>query len=85
MSFVLIFGVIISKKVTEEGRNEFEQMLIRSSLSLAITIPNLILPPLFEFLSVFEDWGPKFELGLNLLRRVFVKLPSIAMLMILLY
>ena len=85
VSFVVIFGVIISRKVTEEGRNKFEQMLIRSSLSLAITIPNLILPPLFEFLSVFEDWSPKFELGLNLLRRIFVKLPSIAMLMILLY
>lgn len=34
---------------------------------------------------MFEDWGPKFELGLNLLRRIFVKLPSIAVLMILLY
>lgn len=85
VSFVLVFGVIFSKKVTEKGRNQFEQMLIRSSLSLAITIPNLVLPPLFEFLSVFEDWGPKFELGLNLLRRICVKLPSIAMLMILLY
>ena len=85
VSFVLIFSVIISKKVTEEGRNQFEKMLIRSSLSLAITIPNLILPPLFEFLSVFEDWSPKFELGLNLMRRICVKLPSIAMLMILLY
>ena len=85
VSFVLVFGVIIGKKVTEQGRNQFEQMLIRSSLSLAVTIPNLILPPLFEFLSVFEDWSPKFELGLNLLRRIFVRLPSIAMLMILLY
>lgn len=85
VSFILVFGVIIGKKVTEKGRNQFEQMLIRSSLSLAITIPNLILPPLFEFLSVFEDWSPKFELGLNLLRRILVKLPSIAMLMILLY
>ena len=85
VSFVLVFGVIINKKVTEQGRNQFEQMLIRSSLSLAVTIPNLILPPLFELLSIFEDWSPKFELGLNLLRRIFVKLPSIAMLMILLY
>lgn len=85
VSFVLVFGVIIGRKVTEKGRNQFEQMLIRSSLSLAVTIPNLILPPLFEMLSLFEDWSPKFELGLNLLRRIFVKLPSIAMLMILLY
>lgn len=29
VSFVLIVGVIISKKVTEQGRNQFEQMLIR--------------------------------------------------------
>ena len=85
VSFVLVFGVIFGKKVTEQGRNQFEQMLIRSSLSLAVTIPNLLLPPLFEILSLFEDWSPKFELGLNLLRRIFVKLPSIAMLMILLY
>ena len=34
---------------------------------------------------MFEDWNPKFELLLNLLRRTFVKIPSIAMLMILLY
>lgn len=34
---------------------------------------------------MFEDWSPKFELGLNLLRRIFIKLPSIAVLMILLY
>lgn len=34
---------------------------------------------------MFEDWNPKFELLLNLLRRSFVKIPSIAMLMILLY
>lgn len=54
-------------------------------MSLAITIPNLILPPLFDFLSMFEDWSPEFELGLNLLRRIFIKLPSIAVLMILLY
>ena len=85
VSFVLVVGVIIGKKVTQKGQSQFEQMLIRSSLSLAVTIPNLILPPLFEILSVFEDWSPKFELGLNLLRRIFVKLPSIAMLMILLY
>jgi len=85
ISFVVVVGVIINKKVTEQGRNKFEQMLIRSSLSLAITIPNLILPPLFEFLSMFEDWSPKFELGLNLLRSIFIKLPSIAVLMILLY
>jgi len=85
ISFVVVVSVIINKKVTEQGRNKFEQMLIRSSLSLAITIPNLILPPLFEFLSMFEDWSPKFELGLNLLRSIFIKLPSIAVLMILLY
>lgn len=85
-SFAVIFYVIIiNRKLTEYGRNQFEQMLIRSLLSLAITILNLILPPLFEFLSIFEDWSPKFELLLNLLRRTFVKLPSIAMLMILLY
>lgn len=34
---------------------------------------------------MFEDWNPKFELLLNLLRRSFVKIPFIAMLMILLY
>ncbi|XP_074614795.1 transmembrane channel-like protein 7 isoform X2 [Acropora palmata] len=85
VSFVVIFGVIINKDLTEHGRNQFEETLIRSSLSLAITILNLILPPLFEFLSMFEDWNPKFELLLNLLRRTFVKIPSIAMLMILLY
>ena len=34
---------------------------------------------------MFEDWSPKFELGLNLMRRILVKLPSVAVLMILLY
>lgn len=29
VSFVVIVGVIINKKVTEQGRNKFEQMLIR--------------------------------------------------------
>ena len=69
----------------ENSNTYIDLFFYRSSLSLAITIPNLILPPLFEFLSMFEDWGPKFELGLNLLRRILVKLPSVAVLMILLY
>ena len=85
VSFVVVMGVILNQKVTKEGRNKFEEMLIRSGLALGITVPNLILPLLFEFLSFFEDWSPKFELGLNLWRRIFVKLPSIAVLMTLLY
>ena len=85
LSFVVIIEVILNKKVAQKGRNKFEEMLIRSGLALGITVPNLILPPLFEFLSFFEDWSPKFELGLNLWRRIFVKLPSIAVLMTLLY
>ena len=85
VSFIVVIGIIFKRNVTEGGRNTFEQMFIRSALSLSITLPNLILPPLFEILAMFEDWSPRFELALNLWRRVFVKLPSVAVLVILLY
>ena len=85
VSFIIVIQAILEQNFTTQGDNPFEQMLIRFGLSLAVTLPNLILPPVFEFLSFFEDWSPRFELAFNLWRRVFVKLPSLGVLVILLY
>ncbi|EDO32630.1 predicted protein, partial [Nematostella vectensis] len=92
VSFVVIIQAIFNPEdldFTDKGQSNMERILASygSSLliALAITIPNLLLPLLFEFLSIFEDWSAEVELALNLWRRVFVKLPSVAALMILLY
>lgn len=69
----------------DKDQNQFVQYVIRAALSLAITAPNIVLPPLFEFLSIFEDYSPRIELGVNLWRRVFVKLSAIGVLIGVLY
>ena len=66
-------------------QNQLVQYVIRAALSLAITAPNIILPPLFEFLTIFEDYSPRAELAVNLWRRVFVKLSTIGVLISVLY
>lgn len=60
-------------------------LIYRFLLFFVIIILNLILLLLFEFLFIFEDWSLKFELFLNFLRCIFVKLLFIVMFMILLY
>ncbi|XP_020912687.2 transmembrane channel-like protein 7 [Exaiptasia diaphana] len=87
-TFVLIFQAILSEnnsKSTTKSASKVQQLINRYGydllIALAITVPNLILPLFFEFLSIFEDWGRDIELALNLWRRVFVKLPPLALLM----
>ncbi|XP_031552309.1 transmembrane channel-like protein 7 [Actinia tenebrosa] len=91
-TFYVVFRAILFQETesTEKGnKSEVEQMLVRYGydllIALAITLPNLVLPLFFEFLAIFEDWSPDTELALDLLRRVFVKLPPLAVLMFLQY
>jgi len=90
-TFLLMFEAILSKNetTTTSESSQLQQQINRSNqiksndflIALAITVPNLVLPLFFEFLSIFEDWARDVELALNLWRRVFVKLPPIAVLM----
>lgn len=72
-------------EIQDKEKNQFVQYVVRAALSLAITAPNIVLPPLFEFLSIFEDYSPRIELAVNLWRRVFVKLSAIGVLLGVLY
>lgn len=89
-TFLLVFQAILSensKSNDETSSSQLQQLINRYGydflIALAITVPNLVLPLFFEFLSIFEDWSRDIELALNLWRRVFVKLPPIAVLMFL--
>lgn len=89
-TFLLMFQAILSeneKSISKDKSSPLQQLIDRYGydflIALAITVPNLILPLFFEFLSIFEDWAREIELALNLWRRVFVKLPPIAVLMFL--
>lgn len=90
-TFYVVFRAILFQETesTEKGQSEVGKMLVRYGydllIALAITLPNLVLPLFFEFLAIFEDWSPDTELALDLLRRVFVKLPPVAVLMFLQY
>lgn len=65
--------------------NEFLGTVLSFSPSLTITFLNFILPLLFNVLSNFEDWSPRFEVNINLFRTVLLRLASLAVLMITLY
>lgn len=69
----------------QQGEEPIVQILIRSSPSLTITALNIILPTLFEILSGFEDWSPRFQVAVNLYRSVLLKIASLTVLIITLY
>ncbi|KAM3916153.1 transmembrane channel-like protein 7 [Leptodactylus fuscus] len=50
--------------------------------SIVITIANFITPIIFEIIVRFEDYSPAFEIRFTLIRCVFVRLASIAVLLV---
>lgn len=69
----------------QENQEPVVQFIIRSSPSLTITALNLILPTLFDILSGFEDWSPRFQVAMSLYRSVLLKIASLTVLIITLY
>ncbi|KAL9956729.1 hypothetical protein ACROYT_G038252 [Oculina patagonica] len=88
-----VYAIIITVEVSTNPKyqkqaadiNSFLRTVLSFSPSLTITFLNFILPLLFNVLSNFEDWSPRFEVNINLFRTVLLRLASIAVLMITLY
>ncbi|XP_068100849.1 transmembrane channel-like protein 7 [Hyperolius riggenbachi] len=57
-------------------------LLIEYLPSIVITIANFITPLIFEAIVRYEDYAPAFEIRFTLIRCVFVRLASIAVLLI---
>ncbi|KAM4698318.1 transmembrane channel-like protein 7 [Rhinophrynus dorsalis] len=57
-------------------------LLVEYLPSIVITIANFITPLIFEMIVRYEDYSPAFEIRFTLIRCVFVRLASIAVLLI---
>ncbi|XP_075035840.1 transmembrane channel-like protein 7 [Mixophyes fleayi] len=57
-------------------------LLVEYLPSIVITIANIITPIIFEAIVQYEDYAPAFEIRFTLIRCVFVRLASIAILLI---
>ncbi|XP_067930834.1 transmembrane channel-like protein 7 [Watersipora subatra] len=67
------------------GWNTSLQLLIEYMPSLTITILNIIVPLLFEKVVIGEDYTPQTEVQITLIRTVFLRLASLAVLFATLY
>ncbi|NXX44273.1 TMC7 protein, partial [Tricholaema leucomelas] len=56
-------------------------LLVQYLPSIVITLANFIAPLIFSFLITFEEYSPAFEIRLTLMRCIFVRLASIAVLL----
>ncbi|EDV27746.1 uncharacterized protein TRIADDRAFT_53751 [Trichoplax adhaerens] len=66
---------------TTSASSAFLQLLRNYTASLTISGLNIILPPIFSILILYENYSPNFEVQLTLLRTVFLKLASIIFLL----
>eukprot|EP00079_Xenopus_tropicalis_P039283 XP_017953054.1 PREDICTED: transmembrane channel-like protein 7 [Xenopus tropicalis] len=57
-------------------------LLVEYLPSIVITIANIVTPLIFESIVRYEDYSPAFEIRFTLIRCVFVRLASIAVLLI---
>ncbi|CAH2307071.1 transmembrane channel 7 [Pelobates cultripes] len=60
-------------------------LLVEYLPSIVITIANFVTPVIFESIVRYEDYSPAFEIRFTLIRCVFVRLASIAVLLITLW
>lgn len=88
-----VYAIVITVEISTDPKyqsqaaeiSSFLKTVLSFSPSLTITFLNFILPLLFNLLSNFEDWSPRFDVNINLFRTVLLRLASIAVLMITLY
>ncbi|CAB3988804.1 transmembrane channel 7 [Paramuricea clavata] len=85
-----IYGIFITTEIALEAAGEstdgnFLDTVKRYASSLTISALNLFIPPVFAVLCTFEEYSPSFELAMNLLRTVLLKLASVASLVITLF
>jgi len=88
-----VYAIVVTVEVSTDPKYQrqaaevgsFLKTVLSFSPSLTITFLNFILPLLFNLLSNFEDWSPRFNVNINLFRTVLLRLSSIAVLMITLY
>ncbi|XP_028413133.1 transmembrane channel-like protein 7 [Dendronephthya gigantea] len=84
-----IYGIFVTTEIAlaaaGEGQGNLLDTVKRYASSLTISALNLFIPPVFAVLCTFEQYSPSFELAMNLLRTVLLKLASVASLVITLF
>ena len=60
--------------------NEFMLLMIQYAPSICITILNAVVPLMFIYIVQPEDYSPEFEIKITLVRTVFLRLSSLAVL-----
>nr|DBA20305.1 TPA: hypothetical protein GDO54_016012 [Pyxicephalus adspersus] len=82
------YAIYLATSYSQEHTSPITQKTDRLSLlieylpSIVITIANFITPIIFETIVRYEDYTPAFEIRFTLIRCVFVRLASIAVLLI---
>ncbi|XP_056392113.1 transmembrane channel-like protein 7 [Hyla sarda] len=82
------YAIYLATVYSQEKSNASTQKDDRLSLlveylpSIVITIANFITPIIFEIIVRYEDYSPAFEIRFTLIRCVFVRLASIAVLLV---
>ncbi|XP_071813484.1 transmembrane channel-like protein 7 isoform X2 [Apostichopus japonicus] len=82
-AFFIIFYVTnfsIGNTTNPLSDNALVQLLISFLPSIMITVLNGIIPVVFNVMVKFEDYSPQFEIGITLLRTVFLRLASLVIL-----
>ncbi|XP_064645080.1 transmembrane channel-like protein 7 [Lineus longissimus] len=75
----------LTQEVNYKTWHKMLQLLIEYLVSLTITALNAVLPPVFTKVVKWEDYTPDFAIKLTLIRRVFLRLASLAVLVGTLY
>ncbi|XP_069839856.1 transmembrane channel-like protein 7 [Dendropsophus ebraccatus] len=83
------YAIYVATVYSQENSNAMStqiddrlNLLVEYLPSIVITIANFITPIIFEIIVRYEDYSPAFEIRFTLIRCVFVRLASIAVLLI---
>ncbi|XP_078717542.1 transmembrane channel-like protein 7 [Lampetra fluviatilis] len=75
-------ALLMQHAATEQKSRFIVSLVVEYLPSIVITAANFLMPVLFEVIITFEDYTPDFEIKLLLIRTVFLKLASIAVLLV---
>lgn len=81
------YAIYLATAYSQENSNAMSaadslSLLVEYLPSIVITIANFITPIIFEYIVRYEDYSPAFEIRFTLIRCVFVRLASIAVLLV---
>ncbi|XP_075422171.1 transmembrane channel-like protein 7 [Ascaphus truei] len=83
--YAIYLATVFSQKYSNDGTmhgTDTINLLVEYLPSIVITIANFVTPLIFETIVRYEDYSPAFEIRFTLIRCVFVRLTSIAILLI---